>query len=89
MNGNDLLGHLFALDEKAMMDGITKDMCFELQVLIDEILKLDGFDKARLDRDLVYCCNQADCTSFIDMLDKSIRALSEYVHPVPDYNMLY
>jgi len=85
MDGHSILGFLFALDTKAIENGITREMCFELQVLIDEILKLDGFDKTKLDGDLIYCCNQTQCTSneqFTYTLDQSIRVLSEYVHPM-------
>jgi hypothetical protein len=88
----NLLKRLLDLDDLVKDVGMNIEMSLELETIVDSILQIEDFDKTKLDADNLYVCNQLGVLSyntFAVTLEDAIVNLSQYLHPLPDDNMLF
>ena len=86
MDAHPVLGHLFTLDEKEVID------CDEFLHLMKKLSKT-GFDMRKVKNNIemfeLYKMKFWPGGSLNRELEEVIIAVSEYVHPIPDDNMLF
>ena len=82
---HDILGHLFALEDKVKLNGLNNEYCVELSLLISKSLK--EFTDEELENELMHfntdliMCNDMQ-EPFDKLMEKGIVNISNYQYPL-------
>jgi len=86
MDAHTILGHLFAMDEKKVIN------CDKFLFLMKKLSET-GFDMRKVEKNIqmfeMYKMKVWIGGSLKRELEEVIIAVSEYAHPIPDDNMLF
>jgi len=82
---HDMLGHLFALEDKVKLNGLNNEYCVELSLLVSKSLK--EFTDEELENELMHfntdliMCNDMH-EPFDKLMEKGIVNISNYQYPL-------
>jgi hypothetical protein len=82
---HDILGHLFALEDKVKLNGLNNEYCVELSLLISKSLK--EFTDEELENELIHfntdliMCNDMQ-DPFDKLMERGIVNISNYQYPL-------
>jgi len=84
MGAHSILGHLFALDDKVQMEGVTERDCVELEGYIILAMMIEDLDMSKIDTDALHLCNLGGykTSTFHQVMNDLIIVLSQYVNPI-------
>ena len=84
MGAHSILGHLFALDDKVQMEGVTERDCVELEGYVILAEMIEDLDLSKIDTDALRLCNLGGykTSTFHQVMNDLIKVLSEYLHPI-------